>query len=256
MATTEAMTKNSKTKTVAELRATLERLGEERDRYLATNAEAETGIKECARAIFDGDGEANERRKGHRMRRNTARDALEQIDLIPPDLQHELAEAIAAEEQAAREADAAEAQKFADGLAKLFGEVDDHLCLFRQAYAACFSAVRRARMRGWVVPSEEMLQSKMDRALRTAFSVAELRGLDLPPLPAPERTTFAAVGAAYAMGVRGGALHRAKPPAPQPQPKPQQAVKSDDRKLPRQFDVAARMPGDGPDFAIRIAQAR
>jgi hypothetical protein len=57
------MTTNGKwKKTVAELREALERLNEEWAGYLATIADAEAGIKDCARAIFDGDREAGEKR--------------------------------------------------------------------------------------------------------------------------------------------------------------------------------------------------
>jgi hypothetical protein len=46
------MTNNGQHKTVGELCEALERLAEERDRYLATIDEAEFGIKECARVTM------------------------------------------------------------------------------------------------------------------------------------------------------------------------------------------------------------
>jgi hypothetical protein len=170
---------NGKKKTVAELREALQRLEDERAGYVTTIEESEAAIKQCARQIFDGDGEAGERRKGYKMRRTTARDALEQIDMILPDLQQDLAEAIAAEAQVVREADAVAAIEYAKSLPLLFQECDRHLANFRRSYVSCIDAVREARGRKWSVPSEELMASKMMRAIKSALSVAELRGLDI-----------------------------------------------------------------------------
>jgi hypothetical protein len=54
------------------------------------------------------------------------------------------------------------------------------------------------------------------RALKTAFSVGELRTFDMSPLPSPERTSFREIGESYARAVRGGAKHAVLPPKPQP----------------------------------------
>jgi hypothetical protein len=245
---------NGKPKTVAELREALERLAEERDRFVAQLDEAEVGVKETTRAVFEGDGEAVEKRKGHRMRRNTARDAVEQIDLILPDLESELAQALAEENQQERERNAEQAKAFADGLVNVFSEVDQCLGEFRRAYTTCIATVREGRLRGWNLPSEELMQAKLNRALKTAFTVDELRGFDMTPLPAPQRCSFESIGRSYSEGIHGGALHMVKPPAPQPMP--QAAKSNDDHKLPPKGDIDQRFRDDPKEFEIRIPTAR
>ncbi len=113
-----------------------------------------------------------------------------------------------------------------------------------------------ARLRGWNVPSQELLQAKLVRAVRTWLSVAELRMLDLPALPSPERCTFASLGEAYAMAIRGGAKHAVKPPAGPPLPTPTPTARSDDRKLPPRGDVGMRFRDDPKEFEIRIPTGR
>jgi hypothetical protein len=117
------------------------------------------------------------------------------------EIETDLAEALAKEDQEERERDAKEAEAFAEGLGNLFREVDRHLASFRQAYTTCFAVIREARACGWSVPSEELMTSKMYRALKTAFSVDELRAFDMSPLPSPERCTSAQIGESYAQAV-------------------------------------------------------
>jgi hypothetical protein len=164
--------------------------------------------------------------------------------------------ALGEEDQQRRESDAGEAKAFAINLASVFGKVDEHLASFRNAYTTCYAVIREARARGWQVPSEELMQSKMNRALKSAFSVAELRGFDMPPIPSPERCSFASIGEAYAKAIQGGALHLVKPPSPSLPPPPiQQAAKSEG-KLPPQGDVGMRFRDDPKEFEIRIPTAR
>jgi hypothetical protein len=249
------MTKKGQPKTVAEVRDALARLEEERAGYLATLEEAEFGIKQSARLIFEGDSEAVDRRKGYKMRRNAARDALEQIEMFLPDLQAELTAAVAQEDQQAREADTKAAEVFAEGLPNVFRECDRTFAEFHRAFRAAIDAVNTARLRNWNVPTQELLQAKLVRALRTWLSVADLRMLDLPALPSPERCSFASLGEAYAQAIVGGARNAVKP-VPPPRPTPTPAARSDDRKLPPRGDVGMRFRDDPKEFEIRIPTGR
>jgi hypothetical protein len=179
-----------------------------------------------------------------KMAERRLHDARDQVEA-------DLAQAVAEEDQQRREADAGEAKTFALSLGSLFGEVDRHLAEFRRAYTTCFAVIREARSRNWQVPSEELMVSKMNRALRTAFSVSELRGLDLVPLPATERCTFNSIGEAYSLAIRGGALHAVKPPVPKPQPI-SQAAKSDEGKPPPKGDISMRFADDPNEFTIKV----
>jgi hypothetical protein len=248
------MTTNSKHKTVAELREALAGLEEERAGYLATLEEAESGIKQCARLIFEGDAEAVDRRKGHKMRRNAARDALEQIEMFLPDLQAQLAAAMAKEDQERRETDAKAAEVFAECLPNTFRECDRTFAEFHRAFREAIDAVKTARLRNWNVPSQELLQAKLVRALRTWLSVADLRMLDLPALPSPERCSFASLGESYAQAIVGGARNAVKPVPPPGPPTP--AARSDDRKLPPRDDVGRRFADDPREFEIRVPTGR
>jgi hypothetical protein len=249
------MTKNGKLKS-ADLRDELIRVDAAITACKTDEAEAHAEIKSLARAAIHPDAKdalakcrAAETRLGHaRMTAKRLHDARAEVE-------GELCLALAKEDQERREGDAAEAKAFAIRLGSLLAEVDARLAEFRRAFTTCVATVREGRLRGWNLPSEELMQAKLNRALRTQFTVDELRGFDLPPLPAPERCTFASIGEAYARGIQGGALHLVKPPAPPPQPI-QQAAKSDEGKLPPQGDVGMRFKDDPKEFEVRIPIAR
>jgi hypothetical protein len=215
-------------------------------------SEAHALIRSLARAAIAPDaGDALQQIKKAEGKLGSAKMTHRRLYDARAEVEGELGLALAQEDQERRETDAKAAEVFAEGLPNLFTEVDRHLAEFRRSYTACFGAVREARLRHWSVPSEELMVSKMLRALKTAFSVGKLRAFDMSPLPAPERCTFNSIGESYAMAIRGGAKHSLKLPPPPPPPRPQ-AAKSDDRKLPPKGDVGMRLPGDGPDFEVKI----
>jgi hypothetical protein len=219
-------------------------------------SEAHALIRSLARAAIAPDpGDALQQIKKAEGKLGSAKMAHRRLYDARAEVEADLAAALAEEDQQQREADAKAAEVFAEGLPNLFTEVDRHLAEFRRSYTACFAVIREARARGWVVPSEELMTSKMYRALKTAFSVGELRAFDMSPLPAPERCTFNSIGESYAQSVLGGAKHLAKPPSPPPLPTPP-AARSDDRKLPRQGDVGVRFRDDPKEFEIRIPTGR
>jgi hypothetical protein len=160
----------------------------------------------------------------------------------------ELAEALAAEDLEARKQNASEAEKFAETLPNTFRECDVAFANFRRAFSAAIASINEARACGWNVPSQELLQAKLIRALKTSLSVGELRMLDMPPLPSPERCTFGILGESYARSIRGGAKNSVLTPPPAA-PSVQQA-KPEDTKLPKRVDIGMRLPGDGPDFEV------
>jgi hypothetical protein len=250
------MTTNGKLKS-AQLRDELARVDAVLAVCKADEVEALAEVKSLARAAIQPDAKdalakikAAEGRLGqHRMTARRLHDARGQIEA-------DLAEAIAEEDQQKRETDAKEAEVFAEGLGNLFTEVDRFLAEFRRSYTACFAVIREARARGWATPSEELMTSKMYRALKTAFSVGELRAFDMSPLPSPERCTFNSIGEAYARAIRGGAKHAVLPPKPQPPPISSPAAKSDDSRLPPRGDVSMRFKDDPREFEIRIPAGR
>jgi hypothetical protein len=220
--------------------------------------EALAEVKSLARAAIQPDAKdalakirAAEGRLGqHRMAERRLHDARGQIE-------SDLAAAIAEENRQAREADAKAAEIFSEGLPDTFRECDRTFAEFRRAFRAAIDAVNHGRARGWNLPSQELFQSKLIRALRTWLSVADLRMLDLPALPAPERCSFASLGESYGLAIKGGARHSVKPPAPPvPLPTPTPVARSDDRRLPKYVDIGVRLPDDGPDFEARIPTGR
>ncbi len=217
--------------------------------------EALAEVRSLARAAIQPDAKdalakcrAAEGRLGQaRMSERRLRDARQQIET-------DLAQAIAEEDQKSREADAKEATAFAESLPNVFRECDRHFAEFHRSFSAAIDTINTGRARGWNVPSQELFQAKLIRALQTWLSVAELRMLNMPPLPAPERCSFASLGESYALAIRGGAKHAVLPPTPQPMPSP--AAKSDDGRLPPRGDVGMRFRDDPKEFEIRIPTAR
>jgi len=248
------MTANGKLKS-AQLRDELIRIDAGIVACKQDESEAHALIRSLARAAIAPDpGEALKQIKAAEGRLGQAKMAHRRLYDARAEVEGELAVALAEEDQQACEADAKAAEVFAEGLPK-FTEVDRHLADFRRSYTACFAVIRGARARGWSVPSEELMVSKMLRALKTAFSVGELRAFDMSPLPAPERCTFNSIGESYAMAIRGGARHAVKP-VPPPIPTAPPAARADDRKLPRQGDVGRRYADEPREFEIRVPTGR
>jgi hypothetical protein len=172
------------------------------------------------------------------------------------EVEAELAAALAQEAQTEREKDAGEAEKYAQSLPNVFSECDRTFAEFHRCFSAAIAAVREGRLRGWNLPSEELMQAKLIRALKTVLNVGDLRMLGMVPLPSVERCTFESLGQAYAQSIRGGAKHSLmSPPAPPPIAQ-QSAARSEDFKLPPRGDVGMRFTNDPKEFAIRIPTGR
>jgi hypothetical protein len=243
--------------TVNALRDELTRIDTVIEATKADEAEAHAEIRGLARLAIADDGKealAQVRVCEHRL--GTAKMAIRRLLDARSEVEADLNEAIAQEAQSEREKDAAEAEAFAESLPGIFAECDKHFGDFHQSFSAAIAAINTARSNGWNVPSQELFQAKLIRALRTRLSVGELAMLGMPPLPSPERTTFAQLGESYSKAVRGGAKHSVLPP-PVLQPVPQQtAAKSEDFRMPPRVDVGQRFRDDPREFEIRIPTAR
>jgi hypothetical protein len=253
------MTTNGKQLRSAELQDELIRIDAGIAACKQDESEAHALIRSLARTAVRADpGDSLKEIRSVEKRLGEAKMAHRRLYDAKAEVEAELAAAIAQEGQARREADAKEAETFSDGLPNVFSECDRTFAEFHRAFRAAIDAVNHGRSRGWNLPSQELLQSKLVRALRTWLSVADLRMLDLPALPSPERCTFASLGEAYALSVRGGAKHSVKPPPVPPIPTPPPAVRAVAAPpgLPPHRDVGVRLPGDGPDFQVRIPAAR
>jgi hypothetical protein len=248
------MSVNGKLKSSAALRDELVGIDTVLEATKQDEAVAHTEIRSFARlAVQPDQKDALARIKACEGRLGQAKMTHRRLLDAKAEVEGELCLALAEEDQAARQKDASEAEKFAEGLGNLFSEVDRHLADFRRSYATCFASIREARARGWSVPSEELMTAKMNRALKTAFSVGELRAFDMAPLPSPERCTFGSIGEAYARAILGGAKHSVLP-----SPTTQQAVKSEasSNKLPVRGDVGTRFSDDPKEFEIRVPTGR
>ncbi len=228
---------------VAQVEADLRRLAQQRGEAHAALAAADRAATAAAILKFRGTKDAAAKVRDAKEQRGAAVDMLAELDAVEVDLQRELVEARATGDQLAREADAKAAKEFAAGLPNLFHECDRHLADFRRSYVTCQGAVREARAKRWSVPSEELMVSKMVRAIKTAFSVAELRALDMSPISSEERCTFASLGESYAAGVIGGAKQSLTPKPPPKPAAPSPAVPSPTseavRRRPSIHDTAA-----------------
>jgi hypothetical protein len=220
-------------------------------------AEAHAEIRALARLAIQPDAkDALAKIKQLEGKLGSAKMAIRRLLDAREQISTDLAEAIAQEAQSEREKDASEAEAFAESLPNIFAQCDHHFGEFHRSFSAAIAAINTARSAGWNVPSQELFQAKLIRALRTRLSVGELAMLGMPPLPSPERTTFAQLGESYSKAVRGGARHSLTPP-PTLQPLPQQtAAKSEDFRMPPRIDIGMKMVGDGPDFEVRIPTAR
>jgi hypothetical protein len=249
------MTGNGKLKSSAELQAELGRIDALVEITRGDESNARQEIRRLARGAITDDGKeqlAEIRNFEHKLGQNLM--DLKRLADARCEVEAELAEAVAAEDLETRKKDAAEAEAFAESLPNLFGECDRHLADFRRSYTACIDAMRGARSKGWSVPSEELMTSKLTRAIKSAFFVSELRALDMSPISSVERTTFAQLGESYSRAIRGGAKHSAMP-------KPivtnnAAAVANTESKLPKHVDIGTRLPGDGPDFEVRVPTRR
>jgi hypothetical protein len=218
-------------------------------------SDAHAVIRSLARAAIAPDaGDALKQIKAAEGRLGQAKMAHRRLYDARAEVEAELGVALAQEDQQQRESDAKAAEVFAEGLPNLFRECDLHLAAFRQSYAACFAAIREARSKRWSVPSEELMTSKMYRALKSGFAVGELRAFDMAPLPSPERCSFDSIGEAYALAIRGGAMHAVKPPAAAVPIPPPPAARADE--LPPRGDVGLRFRDDPKEFEIRVPTAR
>jgi len=250
------MTKNGKLRS-AELQDELVRIDAGIAACKADESEAHALIRSLARAAIAPDaGDALQQIKKAEGKLGSAKMTHRRLYDARAEVEADLAAALAEEDQRERTADAKAAEVFAEGLPNLFTEVDRFLADFRRSYTACFAVIREARARGWSVPSEELMTSKMFRGLKTAFSVGELRAFDMSPPPAPERCTFNSIGEAYARSILGGARHSVKPPPAPPLSTPPPAARSDDRKLPPRGDVGRRYADDPREFEIRVPTGR
>jgi hypothetical protein len=217
--------------------------------------DALAGVKSLARLAIQPDQKDAlakvkqlEGRLGHsKMAHRRLLDARHEVEA-------ELAAALAAEDLEAGKKDAAEAEAFAATLPNTFRECDVAFGNFRRAFSGAIGSITTARSRGWSVPSQELFQSKIVRALRTSLSVGELRMLDMPPLPSTERCSFESLGQAYSKSIRGGA-RSSLTPKPIAQPMPQQA-KPEDTKLPPRGDIGLRFKDDPHEFEIRDIPGR
>jgi hypothetical protein len=252
------MTNNGRLKSSAELRDELVRIDAVIETTKQDETDAHAEIRSLARAAIAPNGnDALAKIKSAEGRLGAAKMTHKRLLDARAEVEAELGDAIAQERQTEREKDAAAAEEFAQTLPHIFLEVDHHFAEFRRSFTAAVAAINEGRARGWNVPSQELLQSKLTRALRTSLSLGELRMLDMPPLPSPERTSFSSLGESYARAVRGGAKHSALPPKPTPQPMPQQtAAKSEDFKMPQRGDVGMRFRDDPKEFEIRVPTAR
>jgi hypothetical protein len=214
-------------------------------------AAAHVEIRGLARRAVGADaGDALARIKQAEGKLGSAKMAHRRLLDARAEVEGELCLALAQEAQNEREADAAEAEKFAESLPDIFRECDRHFAEFHKSFSAAIAAVNTGRSRDWSLPSAELVEAKLRRAVRTALSVRELAMLDLPPLPSSERTTFAQLGEAYGRSVRGGARASLTPP-PVPQPTPSVA-KSDEGRMPKRVDIMPVKEVDAEGFGFEI----
>jgi hypothetical protein len=244
------MTTNGELKSSA-LQDELARIAAALETTRQDEAEAHAEIRLLARAAVADDGkEALSRIRDCEHKLGQARMAIRRLHDAQQLVEADLDEAIAQEAQTEREKDAAAATAYAETLPDIFRECDRTFAEFHKSFKAAVGAVNAGRSRGWVLPSSELVDAKIRRALRTSLSVRELMVLDLPALPPPERCSFASLGEAYARGIVGGAKHSLIPPPPKPVP--QQTTKSEDFKMPPHGDIGRKLPGDGADFEVRV----
>jgi hypothetical protein len=249
------MTSNGKQlKSTTELMAELARIDALVETSKGDEANAHQQIRSLARAAITDDGKAalGEIRSCE-AKLGLARMDLKRLADARQEVEAEFDQALAAEAQTEREKAAAEAEAYAETLPGTFKEADRTFAEFHKAFSACIDAVNTGRSRGWNLPSAELFQAKLIRALKTSLSVGELRMLNMPPLPSPERCSFESLGEAYAQSIRGGAKRSLMPP-PAPLPQPVPAGTNTETRMPQHVDIGMRLPGDGPDFEVRVPQ--